>query len=203
MRPRALWAALLVFALAAEAGAAKAPPFKVASAMGGTLTSDGKPVSVGAELRDGAVVRLDTGQAVLELAEEGRVMLTGPAELTVGGRGISLARGRLLSVFRRLKGSFSVRTPVAVAAVRGTEFFVEARDDGRTYLCLCEGTLEVTGMPGTGYRKTIRSKHHGSYIFSQHGERLDRGPWKMENHSEGDIGKLKMRGADPAPVLKK
>lgn len=203
MSKKALPVAVLLFALAADAGAAKAPPFKVASAMGGTLTSDGKPVSVGAELRDGAVVRLDAGQAVLELAGEGRVMLTGPAEMTVGGREVSLTRGRLLSIFRRLKGSFSVRTPVAVAAVRGTEFFVEARDDGRTYLCLCEGALEVTGMPGTGYRKTIRSKHHGSYIFSQHGKRLDRGPWKMEGHTDGDIGKLKMMGADPAPVLKK
>ena len=82
-------------------------------------------------------------------------------------------------------------TPVAVAAVRGTEFFVEARADGRTYLCLCEGTLEVSGMPGTGYRKTLRSKHHGSYIFSQHGKRLDRGPWRMENHTDEEIGGMK------------
>lgn len=203
MTLQALCAVLLVFAPAAAAGGAKAPPFKVSSVMGGTLTSDGKPVSVGAELRDGAVVRLETGQAVLELAEEGRVMLTGPAELSIGGRGLALTRGRLLSIFRRLKGEFSVRTPVAVAAVRGTEFFVEARADGRTYLCLCEGALEVTGMPGTGYRKTIRSKHHGSYIFSQHGKRLDRGPWPMENHSDGDINKLKMMGAEPAPARKK
>lgn len=186
-----LSSALLALLLVADASAAKRVPFTVAAVEGGALTVDGKAVGVGSELRDGAVAVLDAGRAVLELGDEGRLKLTGPAEFKVGARAVSLTKGSLLSVLTKLKGAFSVRTPVAVAAVRGTEFFVEARADGRTYLCLCEGVLEVTGMPGTGYRKTIRSKHHGSYIFSQHGKRLDRGPWKMESHSDGDIGELK------------
>ncbi|TPW18909.1 MAG: hypothetical protein FD126_3215 [Elusimicrobia bacterium] len=195
----ALRAAGLVACLALQASAAKIPLFKVASVEGGTLLVDGKAAEVGAVLREGAKARLDAGEAVLELGDEGRVRLNGPAEFSVSTRAVSLTRGSLLSVLQKLKGGFSVRTPVAVAAVRGTEFFVEARADGRTYLCLCDGTLEITGMPGTGYRKTIRSNHHGSYIFSQHGKTLDRGPWKMEHHSDGDIGELKTMGAAAPP----
>lgn len=182
MSLKPLSAALLAVCLAADAFAAKPPSFKVASVEGGSLTLDGKPVAVGVELRDGAVVRLDAGRAVLDLGDEGRLKLTGPAEFKVGPRSFTLLRGALLSVLPKLRGSFSVATPIAVAAVRGTKFFIDARADGRTYLCLCQGVLEVTGNPGSGYRKTLRSKDHGSYIFSQHGKRLDRGPWKMEGH---------------------
>lgn len=195
-----LWAALLASCLAVDAFAAKPPPFKVASVEGGALTLNGKPLAVGDELRDGAVVRLDAGRAVLDLGDEGRLKLAAPAEFKVGPRSFTLLRGALLSVLPKLKGAFSVSTPIAVAAVRGTEFFIEARADGRTYLCLCDGVLEVTGMAGSGFRKTIRSKGHGSYIFSQHGKRLDRGPWKMESHSDADIGELKKARPEPPPV---
>lgn len=177
--------------LAAAAQAAKAPAFKVTSLAGGELTANGKLVAAGAELAEGATLRLDAGEAILEFGSEGRLKLTGPAEIRLGPRQVTLASGRLLSVLNKLKGGFSVATPIAVAAVRGTEFFVEARDDGRTYLCLCSGTLEVAGAPGLAHRKTLRADHHASYIYSRHGKRLDRNPWKMEHHSDAEIGGLK------------
>lgn len=186
------WAAVGLGALlAAAAQAAKAPAFKVTSLAGGELTANGKLVTAGAELAEGAALRLDAGEAILEFGSEGRLKLTGPAELRLGPRRVTLASGRLLSVLNKLKGSFSVATPIAVAAVRGTEFFVEARDDGRTYLCLCAGVLEVSGTPGVSYRKAIRSEHHAAYIYSRHGKRLDRNAWKMEHHSDAEIGGLK------------
>jgi ferric-dicitrate binding protein FerR (iron transport regulator) len=195
MDRRLLAAGLLAAALGADAAAAKGPVFKVAAVDGGSLTADGKAVSVGAELAERAVLALDKGTAVIEFGDQGRMLLTGPAEFEFGEGRVLLSRGRLLSVLDRLKGRFSVQTPVAVAAVRGTEFFVEAREDGRTYLCLCSGVLEVTGAPGLRHRKTIRSDHHLSYIYSRHGKRLDRNPWKMEKHTDKDIGMMRA----PAP----
>lgn len=178
--------AIPILALAALLGgpalAAKGVAFKVASVDGGTLTVGGKEVLVGAELPEGAVVRLDKGDAVLELGDEGWLQLTGPAEVKFGDRRADIKIGKLLSVLPKLRRGFTASTPIAVAAVRGTKFFVEARQDGRTYLCLCEGALEVAGAKGLGYRKTLRSKNHASYIFSKIGKRLDRGPWRMENH---------------------
>lgn len=192
---RILAAGLLAAALGADAATAKGPAFKVAAVDGGTLTADGKAVAVGVELAERAVLALDKGTAVIEFGDQGRMLLTGPADFEFGPGRVLLSRGRLLSVLDRLKGRFSVQTPVAVAAVRGTEFFVEAREDGRTYLCLCSGALEVTGVPGLSHRKTVRSDHHLSYIYSRHGKRLDRNPWKMENHTDADIAGLK--GAPP------
>lgn len=189
MRPILLL--LLGVLLVGLASGAKNPNFKVASVSGGTLTAGGKEVTVGAELADSAVLRLDKGKAVLDLGDEGRIQMTGPAELRLGDRRVDLKFGKLLSVLPKLRRGFTVATPLAVAAVRGTEFFIEAREDGRTYLCLCQGTLEITGAPGLGYRKAIRSKNHGSYIFSKIGNRLDRGPWRMENHTDAEIDGMK------------
>ncbi|TBR20219.1 hypothetical protein EPO15_13430 [bacterium] len=189
---RLLAAVLLAAAFAVQASAAKPSRYKVASVTGGVLTADGKAVAAEGELSEGAKVRLDKGKAVLELGDEGRLMLTGPAEIKLGKREVGLVSGALLSVLPRLRGNFSVSTPLAVAAVRGTEFFLEVREDGRTYLCLCEGALEVSAAPGLSLRKTmLRSKHHGSYIYSKIGKRVDRGPWRMENHSDAEIGGLK------------
>lgn len=192
---RLLAAGLLAAALGADAAVAKGPVFKVASVDGGRLTADGQAVAVGAELAERSVLALDTGTAVIEFGDQGRMLLTGPADFELGPERVFLSRGRLLSVLDRLKGRFSVQTPVAVAAVRGTEFFAEAREDGRTYLCLCSGVLDVTGVPGVSHRKTVRSERHLSYIYSRHGKRLDRNPWKMENHTDAEIAALK--GAPP------
>lgn len=191
MRYGALVSGVLAAALAGGASAAQPTGFTVASVTGGSLTADGKAVEAGAELRAGSVLSLDKGRALIELGKEGRLLLTGPADFEVGERRLILSRGSLLSVLDRLKGRFSVQTPIAVAAVRGTEFFVEARDDGRTYLCLCKGVLEVTGVPGLSHRKTIRAAKHANFIYSRHGKRLDRNPWTMENHTDKDIGMMR------------
>ncbi len=177
--------------LAGAASSGSDVRFKVASVAGGTLTAGGKPVPAGAEVPEAAPLHLDAGHAVIDLAGEGRLLLTGPADVEFGARQLTLTRGKLLSVVNRLKGRFSVATPVAVAAVRGTEFFVEAREDGRTYLCLCEGRLDVTGAGGISYHKTLQSTHHTGFIYSRHGKALDRNPWRMEHHSDVEIEGMK------------
>ena len=183
-----IWMSAVLFGLcAAPRLCAAEVRFRLVSVTSGTLTAGGKAVKAGAELAEGTTFHLDAGKAVIDLGGEGRLLLTGPADAELGPRALTLGHGRLLSVLHGLKGRFMVRTPVAVAAVRGTEFFVEARDDGRTYLCLCEGTLDVTGVPGVSYHKTLRSTHHTGFVYSRHGKELDRNPWRMEHHSDAEI----------------
>ena len=189
LRAFAVMLAAGTFAAAASSGTAVR--FTLASVAGGTLTAGGTPVSAGAEVPEATPLHLDAGHAVIDLAGEGRLLLTGPADVEFGPRRLSLNRGRLLSVLGRLKGRFSVATPIAVAAVRGTEFFVEAREDGRTYLCLCEGRIDVTGVPGVSYHKALQATHHSGFIYSRHGKELDRNPWHMEHHSDAEIGSMK------------
>lgn len=164
---------------------------RVVSVAGGTLKSGGKPVSAGALVAQGSELRLDAGRAVLDFGGEGRVQLNGPAALTVGARRLTLSEGGLLSVMSRLKGRYAVATPAAVAAVRGTEFYIEARKDGATYLCLCEGAVEVTGGRGAKYSQSFESKHHLSAVFTRDGRTLKRSEAPMLSHQDADIEALK------------
>lgn len=171
--------------------APKKAEVKVLSVTGGVLKAAGSPLAAGAAVADGSELRLDAGQAVLDFGGEGKVLLTGPAVLTVGGRRLTLTGGGLLNVMSRLKGRYSVATPAAVAAVRGTEFYVEARADGSTYLCLCEGSIEVAGGKGVKYKKRFRAEHHQAAVFSRDGKTLKRVAAEMGGHHDEDIEALK------------
>lgn len=187
--------ALAALLLAPAAHAAPAPPARVLSVSSGALTVGGRAVSVGAELPAGAELRLGGGEAVLELPEAGRVLLKGPARLTLGAERLSLTEGGLLSVLDRLKGRFAVATPAAVAAVRGTVFYIEARGPDSTYLCLCHGKLTVRGGKGVRYRYTFSAAHHTAFLFSRGGRREKRAKAPMEHHTDAEIALLTSLGA--------
>lgn len=171
---------------------ARAEGFRVASVQGGLLTLGGQPVGGGAELKDGSVLHLTAGKAVLDFGGEGKVLLTGPADFTVEKRGLSLKTGGLLSVLKKLVGGFEVSTPSAVAAVRGTEFYVEARGEKDTYVCICDGKIDVTARGGAGKPVVMKSrKKHKALLFSRGGDGLSKKPAKMEGHTDAEIASLR------------
>ncbi|MFI5345880.1 MAG: FecR domain-containing protein [Elusimicrobiota bacterium] len=128
----------------------------------GALTAGGRALTAGDELPD-AEIRLATGTATLGI-EGGRFLLHGPAIFTPRKSSFRLTLGSLLSVLKHRPGlRFSVRTPSAVAAVRGTDFFVEVVPSGEVQVCICRGELEVSakGM------KTVpmAAEHHLPFRF--------------------------------------
>lgn len=90
-----------------------------------------------------AILEID-GRGTLKLREDSSLVLEALDEdISVG-----LLSGGLFSKIRRLAGrGFNVRTPNAVAAVRGTEFFVAygrtVDADPDVWLCVNEGSVEV------------------------------------------------------------
>ncbi|MDA8132717.1 MAG: FecR family protein [Elusimicrobia bacterium] len=95
-------------------------------------------------LRDGTFVRLDqnseTGADELKADGEGRSV------------GFSFLKGRAVWLVAKIKGKvlskFSVRTPSAVCAVRGTEFAVSVSTDGAAQVGLFEGKVAVSAEGG-------------------------------------------------------
>jgi len=91
-------------------------------------------------LRDGSYVKLDAGSETA--ADE--------LKASAGERAFSFSflRGKALWMAARLKAkaaSFSVRTPSAVCAVRGTDFSIAVSTTGETTVGLFEGAVAVTG----------------------------------------------------------
>jgi hypothetical protein len=108
----------------------------------GALTSGDLKLKAGDELPS-SEVRLASGTATLSI-DGGRFILTGPARFTPRKSYFELKLGSLLSVLTHGAGRrFQVRTPIAVAAVRGTDFFVRVGTKQEVDVCICRGALEV------------------------------------------------------------
>lgn len=59
---------------------------------------------------------------------------------------LDISRGKTFIMVNRLmseKSAFSVKTPVAVAAVRGTGFYLEVDDKGATTIIMQKGSLDI------------------------------------------------------------
>lgn len=187
---------LLLAALSLAAPASAGEELRVLSVEGGTLTSRGKPVPAGAVLRRDQPLRLDgPGRAVIQVGRSGHVLIKGPASLTAdpgGARGFFLRAGAVLSVLPRLTGRFHVRTPAAVAAVRGTDFYVEARGKDAAYVCVCEGELAVTaGKPGPREKpRPLKGTHHNARLFRAGPRGLVDGSAPMTGHDDAEIAGL-------------
>jgi hypothetical protein len=82
---------------------------------------------------------------------------------------IDVQRGSLAAVFQKLaflgrKDAVTVRTPVAVAGIRGTVFYVRVEDPDRTYICTCNGQLRLNDAGG-GKPLFVSSSSHKAYRF--------------------------------------
>ncbi|MBI4051208.1 MAG: FecR domain-containing protein, partial [Elusimicrobia bacterium] len=97
-------------------------------------------------LRRSKALLLFDDQSRIELSPKSTFILeqTGVSQI-----GMRLDLGRLRAwVSKRAGRRFEVRTPVAVAAVRGTEFGVEVRDAITSIVEVYSGLVAVRGMAG-------------------------------------------------------
>ena len=137
----------------------KAPGARLVHAAGGvTIESKegGRPARTGAPLENGesvttaagavAVVELPDGSR-LKLRESSRVAVTLPGPKSDETEAFLAFGSVFAKVSKRLGQKFNVRTPSAVAAVRGTEFFTAyGRAKGKSrdlWVCVNEGAVEI------------------------------------------------------------
>ena len=178
----------LLLAQLALSGAARAAPARIEVVdVLGALTAGGNTLVRGEIIDGSSPVELAAGgEATLRL-EQGLVLLKGPASFTADRDALALRSGSLLSVLKKLKRRWSVKTPAAVAAVRGTTFYVEARPE-ETYVCLCEGKLALSS-PGREGVAHVAAKHHTAWIIKD-GARTKS---TMLGHTDAEIAALKAR----------
>ncbi len=179
---RALALAALLAALPAGASAAG----RVLSTTG-VLTAGDAVLKPGDALPD-KEVRLSSGTATLAI-DGGRFLLTGPARLTPRKTQFRLDLGGLLSVLAKKAGRrFSVRTPSAVAAVRGTDFFVSVGPTRVVDICICNGALEATakGMKDL----PMAAEHHLNYRFWTAKTETVNQPSPMIGHTDEELSVL-------------
>lgn len=143
-------------------GAGKKPAVIVVTfAVGGvTKSAAGSegPLKVGDLLKKGDVITTGSkGRADLQFNENTVLTLAQNSELVISKllaayekgslqAGVDLKLGSLYAKVNKMqKGSdFRVNTPSVVAAVRGTEFYAEAKEDGSSEVAVSEGKVAVS-----------------------------------------------------------
>lgn len=183
----------------AQAGGAKAGVRPALSYVEGTVTVDGAPAAVGDQVPYGAVVKTDASSlAEIEFNGRNAVRLSENTTLVFNPRnlqtGSSLRQGSLVLVLKGLSvgaegEKFMVRTPSAVAGVRGTSFFIKVESPTSTYVCSCNGTVQVLDADGRITREIAGSHHKGVRVQeSGSGPQLTDAP--LLYHTDQDLEKV-------------
>ncbi|MBN1501446.1 MAG: FecR domain-containing protein, partial [Spirochaetes bacterium] len=154
---------ILILVLFASADIFSAPVMKIFS---GDVTvkspgsSDWKKPFSGMTLNDGyqiktgraAYAAIDLGGDEIRISQNSLVEITTDMVDDQPSGFLSLFVGRLSLKMDKLKKNnqnYGIRTPTAVAAIRGTEFDIAAGADGTTLVQVKEGTVSLTGVKNT------------------------------------------------------
>lgn len=165
--------------------------------------ADGLPAEAGTPLQEGD--RIETGadsRAEIALEAESVVELGAQTSFTVGSMDkekswFTLSVGSFLAKLKSFQNKHStmrVRTPTAVAAVRGTEFGLEVGDDGGTDVGVFdEGRVAVThGESGEGGKETLLTAGQEATLAPGEREFSVRRLERLERH-RGRVGRLRER----------
>lgn len=122
------------------------PPFvaRLVKAVDCQWTDPTSKPMVGSFLRQGRRLELDDGFVEIHFDGGVRLILEGPATMTIESAGkVRLERGKLAALVSAEAVGFTVRTPHAVVRDLGTEFGVEVEPGKGTQLCVFRGEVCV------------------------------------------------------------
>lgn len=116
----------------------------------GDIFADGKKLSVNDKVSDGQTIeaRGPKSMVVIKLETGGQIALKdGSMKMEASDKKddsiITLTKGVFASHFiNKGKGTQKVKAKYAVMGIRGTKYYVEAKEDS-TYLCVCDGKVEI------------------------------------------------------------
>lgn len=161
----------------------------------GDVRVDGKKAVLGMVVGQGATVETGPGSVAeiryghdtgLRVREGTRVKIDRPAS----AYRILLEHGALLSMVKH-QTVFEVQTPITTAGVRGTFFFVRVPDDTTTYVCTCNGTVEL--REGARVLRKVSAPHHAAWGIHGRPGSLALEPQGMLDHTDLEIFEQRYR----------
>ena len=159
----------------------------------GTAAQIGNTVPLGAVISTSAASLVDiefNGRNAIRLSEN-TTLVFNPRNLQTGSQ---LRQGALtlclkhLAVGERGEG-FLVRTPSAVCGVRGTSFFMKVESPTSTYVCACNGVVQILGQDGSLLRE-IAGSHHKGVRIGDTGASPQLADAPMLYHTDADVEKV-------------
>jgi hypothetical protein len=144
--------------------------------LSGEVFLDGKATEIGAPVLSGATLETKNSSLceirfgdrnIFQIRENTLATLS----LSGGGREVDLKKGAFAAVFDKLKtvaaegrDGFRLRTPTAVGGVRGTVFFFQVESEDSTYVCICNGRIDLEDV-AAGNRIAAEADRHKALRF--------------------------------------
>jgi len=135
----------------------------------GSVTVDNIQATLGQQVNSGSkIVTAKESVAEVKIGEETGVRIREESEVIIylssAGWEVQLVKGAALNIVK--KGTkYAMRSPAAVAAVRGTIFYAHAYDDSTTYICTCNGKVDI--LSENQVLKNVSFAHHEGYNVLQ------------------------------------
>jgi hypothetical protein len=141
----------------------------------GDVRINGRQAVLGQEVSLGDWVETGTDSSV-DIVFDGRnIFRLGESTVAVLNLGesrqqVDLRFGTFSAVFDRVRtlsgrGTFDIQSQTTVAGVRGTSFFMRVVDRATTYVCTCNGILEITPTNANPFIES--AAEHSAYFFRQ------------------------------------
>lgn len=157
----------------------------------GEVSVEGHSVAPGAVIKLGETIEASRGKTDFRLASRVVFRLNEGARVVVLRRDgrllVRLSRGAILSVVKR-GTPYAVESPVAVAAVRGTVFYMSVDSPQKTSVCVCEGHVQVHALDKT---EEVVATHHTAASWRRDGAAAVKGPPGDLDHSDRDVETLR------------
>lgn len=167
----------------------------------GDVRVDGKVAEAGMVVESGSTLKTGENSIseivfdeknILKIFENSETIL----DFTAKTKGIYLKTGAIASVVKRLirfadlkKYRYAVRTPTAVAGVRGTSFYVRVENSDSTYICCCNGVICLEDSTGEDLRQ-IEASHHNAVRLKRIEDRVLMSPEGLLYHTDQGIERL-------------
>ncbi len=170
-------ASAFVLGIEAQTGAGRA--VGTVEYVDGDVSINGAPADFGQPVEYGDWVQTGPAASIDIVFDRANIFRLGENTVAVVEVGtdrqrVDLKYGTLSAVFNRVRtlsgrGTFDVRTPTAVAGVRGTSFFLRVLDRETTYVCACNGTLELDPYGEDGSFLDTAAEHSAHYFRDMDG----------------------------------
>lgn len=101
--------------------------------------------------------------------------------------------GAMAAVFSRLKNilpkkkMLTLHTPSASAGIRGTVFYIRVEDQNNSYICTCNGTLELNSGTKSFWNT---SKHHKAFRFTKENDSIKVSSAGLLYHTDAEMDHL-------------
>lgn len=176
----------------------------------GHVSMNGKAMEIGDTVSPGATITT-ADASYCEIVFGGknifRIMEDTVAEIRLeqGEGNIGLKKGSMAFLLTRLsvlaveKPEFLVETPSAAFGVRGTAFFVAVENPASTYVCACNGELQVEDFAGANSQKLTGLRHKALRIAADASGGYQVSSPGLLYHDDDDMNSLAYRIDETIP----